>query len=136
MWAPWEVTAAGQAEIFDAFLCKLSPAQLLQCCLWPNASLPPAAAQGLARRCPQGILPLPRYPNVSSYLSVSFCHGAVHREGKDWKEEDREIESEGLLTGLFLYIKESLVLPYWGGGGGHSHSLSQYSLLHRCPKPK
>lgn len=136
MWAPWEVTAAGQAEIFDAFLCKLSPAQLLQCCLWLYASLPPAAAQGLARRCPQGILPLPRYPSIPSYLSVPFCHGAVHREGKDWKEEDREIESEGLLTGLFLHTKESPVLPYWGGGGGHSHSPSQYSLLHQCPKPK
>lgn len=60
-----KITAAGQAEIFDVFLCKLSPAQLLQCCLWLYASLPPAAAQGLARRCPQGILPSPKVPQRS-----------------------------------------------------------------------
>lgn len=71
------------AGIFDVFLYKLSAAQLLQCWLWLYARLTPAAAQGLARRCPQGILPLPRYPNIPSYLSVPLCHGAVHREGKD-----------------------------------------------------
>lgn len=90
----------------------------LSCCSAASGSMPASLLQ-LPKDWPGGAhrasSSLPRYPNVPSYLSVPFCHGAVHREGKDWQEEDREIESERLLTGYFSTPRKAQFFPIGGG---------------------
>lgn len=88
-----QLDSRGSKRSLMSFLCKLSPAQLLQCWLWLYARLPPAAAQGLARRCPQGISLSQGTPTFLLTLVSPFVIGLFTGRAKTGKRET-ETESE------------------------------------------
>lgn len=89
----WGSPAAGGRAMGQSWISSLTScpqAQQPQCWLLAFCQLTSAAAQELAEGVPWSLLPLLGHPHTPSYLGVPFIHRAVHREGNDWEEKERE----------------------------------------------